>query len=262
MHILIITDCEGISCVDDIEMMNENNLSHQKARELLMDDINAAISGLFDGGATKVTVVDGHHSGTNFIKEELDPRAVELPIKEFSTMKIGTVKFDGICCIGCHAMAGTEKAFLDHTQSAAAWFDYCINGKKFGEIGQQAIWAGADNIPLIMVSGDEAACNEAKELVDGVSCAVVKTANERNKAICIPKTDALKLIYDAAKCGIENINTIKPIKVQLPCLVELTLAHSEYCDEIMKASPELKRVGRTITKILKNITSYRDLVAF
>ena len=63
MHIYIITDLEGISAVDSIDMMDENSEGYKLACERLMSDTNAAIEGAFAGGADKVYVVDGHGSG-------------------------------------------------------------------------------------------------------------------------------------------------------------------------------------------------------
>ena len=77
-------------------------------------------------------------------------------------------------CVGAHAMAGTEKAFLDHTQSSTDWFEYCIAGNPQGEMAQQAYFLGAFGVPLVMMSGDAAACAEAKALVPNVAIACVK----------------------------------------------------------------------------------------
>jgi D-aminopeptidase len=37
-------------------------------------------------------------------------------------------EIDAYAEIGLHAMAGTQNAFLEHTQSSKQWFDYQING--------------------------------------------------------------------------------------------------------------------------------------
>ena len=56
MRIYIITDLEGISGVDSIDMMDENSEGYKLACERLMSDTNAAIEGAFAGGADKVYV--------------------------------------------------------------------------------------------------------------------------------------------------------------------------------------------------------------
>ena len=42
---------------------------HLEARRLLMGDINAAVQGAIDGGATEVVVWDNHDGGHNAIME-------------------------------------------------------------------------------------------------------------------------------------------------------------------------------------------------
>lgn len=119
MHVYIITDLEGVSGVDSMDMvMDESASPYQEARRLLMEDTNAAIDGAFAGGATKVSVVDGHRSGKNFIVELLDPRAIHVSAFDMALANVEDFEVDAVLCVGAHAMAGTPQAFLDHTQSS------------------------------------------------------------------------------------------------------------------------------------------------
>ena len=147
MKVFIETDLEGISGVSRAEMVAD---SHRYALERLMADTNAAVRGAIDAGAERVFVLDGHGGGKNFIPGLLDPRAEQTGIDR--------VKEADLCfIIGMHAMAGTQNAFLDHTQSSVSWHHYRVNGRRYGECGQLAAYAGAYGIPLGMVSGDFAA---------------------------------------------------------------------------------------------------------
>jgi len=255
-HVLIMTDLEGISMVDNISMMQGEG--YESACRFLMEDLNAAVDGAFAGGAKKVSVVDGHGTGKNFPEGLLDPRAVQVPTLEFCRGPLH--EYDVVLSIGCHAKAGTEKSFLDHTQSSASWFDYCVNGKSLGEIGQQAILSGAYGIPLVMVSGDEAACIEARSLIPNIACAAVKTAEIRNEALCLPEEEAHRRIYEAAKDGVLRSDEIAPYKITLPARLELTLYRSDYCDQIMSHARGVSRSGRTLTKTIETVQCLYDLV--
>ena len=259
MRVMILTDLEGISNVDTIKAVDESTEYYTDACNKLMDDINATVSGAFDAGADEVYVIDGHGCAHNFVEGKLDPRAVQLSPYEL-TGSMTYEGFDAFLTIGCHAKAGTEKAFLDHTQSSAAWFDYTVGGKSYGEIGQQAICFGSYDKPIVMVSGDKAACDEAKSLIPNIAAACVKTANERNVAECIPHEEALKLIYDAAYDGVKRINEIKPYKISLPTEVALTLYRSDYCDNEHKRCPSFKREGRTLKKTVNEIIHFTDIL--
>jgi len=259
MKIFIMTDLEGISGIDHIDMIGKNPEEYEKAREYLMLDVNATVRGLFDGGADEVTVFDGHGSGSNFIKEKLDPRAHQITIEEYFKTPIEKWNFDGFVSIGCHAMAGTVNAFLDHTQSSLAWFDFKINGKSYGEIGQQAVLFGVACIPLLMVSGDSAACREAEELVPGIVAACTKNAVERNRASCLPVEKSTSLIYEAAKNAIIHIGKTKPYKIDLPVTLDVTFTRNDYCDEAIKRDASLIRDGRRVTRRLDKISSALDI---
>ena len=75
MKIYIHTDLEGVSGIDNIEMMARDHERHEEAVRNLMADLNAAVDGAFAGGADHVTVLDSHGGGGNFILDLLDERA-------------------------------------------------------------------------------------------------------------------------------------------------------------------------------------------
>ena len=75
MHVLIMTDLEGVSCVDTMDSIARDTQAYRNSCVLLTQDTNAAIDGAFLGGADRVTVVDGHGTGVNFVPGMLDKRA-------------------------------------------------------------------------------------------------------------------------------------------------------------------------------------------
>ena len=259
MHVIIITDLEGISCVDSIDMIIPfGSELNKKACEYLMHDTNAAIDGAFLGGATKVTVVDGHGGANNFIMDRLDKRATYINAREFIDANPKDFSYDALMCVGAHAMAGTVGAFLDHTQSSTEWFEYKINGIPCGEMAQQAYTLGVAGTPLVMMSGDTAACQEAKEMFPCVVCAEVKHATIRNMAECLPLEESLEIIRNAAKQGVEKAKEIKPTIISLPAEITVTFTRNDYCDFRFKEGIT-QRNGRTLTKTIKEISCYRDL---
>ena len=259
MKVLILTDLEGISGVDSIDMIFEGE-GYEIARRELMADVNVAVEGALSGGADEVYVSDGHYQGKNFIMELLTDKAIYLSCFDF--VKKEASGYDALVSLGCHAMAGTENAFLDHTQNSRTWFEYTVGGTPYGEIGQQAITLGAYGTPLVAVTGDKAACDEAAALVEGVATASVKTAKGRNKADCLPTDEARKLIFEAVRDGVKRYREIKPYTVKTPTEVSVTLVRNDETDNYMAQNPNLKRCGRTVTKTVNEIKKYNDLVKF
>jgi len=258
MKILLMTDLEGITNVDSIDCIFEAE-PYELARAELMKDVNAAIAGYYDAGAEKVYVVDGHGGGTNFIKEMLDPRAEQLVYPEWDKL-IASKGVDAYAEIGLHAMAGAMNAFLEHTQNSKKWFDCKINGRSSGELIQGAGFAGAFDIPMILVTGDYAVCEEAKAFLGDIATVPVKRAVGRNKAVSLPSEEARRAIYEGAKYSVSLIGRVKPYKVQLPAEILYTFQRTDYADDYARLD-RLSRVdSRTVRKWVTEITSYKDLL--
>ena len=235
MKVYIMTDLEGVTDVVDAAQMDvEDEATYRRSCENLMLDLNAAVAGAFDGGATHVAVVDGHGGRTrhNFILDMLDDRAYYVDrMKEEGRVLDET--YAASFAIGCHAMAGTINGFLDHTQSSATIFNWYLNGRKIGEIAQTALSSAACGVPLVMVSGDEAACAEARAFFDPIETAAVKQGVGRNKAIHYPADEARARIREAARKSLALVGTARPFAPILPMEVKVEFNRSDYCDQYM-----------------------------
>lgn len=258
MKVVIMTDLEGISGVDSIDMMDESGNGYQEACRRLMADTNAAVQGAIDAGASEILVYDGHGSGKNFLFGGLDSRA-----KQFWDFNASDL-WDNCAAyleIGLHAKAGTMDAFLEHTQSSVRWYNYYINGKPYGELVQGAAYCGAYGVPMVMVSGDKAACAEAAELISGIECAVVKQAIGRNHAESIALEEAEQRIREAARRGICKAAEISPFRISLPAELRVEYCRVDYCEEMLKGHPERKRLdSRSLMRTITKIETYNDLL--
>ena len=163
------------------------------------------------------------------------------------------VSYDGVILLGHHARAGTQNGFLDHTMNSRQWFEYRINGQAVGEIGIEAAYAGQFGVPVIAVSGDEAAVREAQALLGPVEGAVVKWGVGRNRARCLALPAAHQAIRDAVARGIKAIDRMAPFQPELPAVVELTLYRSDFADAYA-ARPGVERVGaRTVRRRIESL---------
>jgi len=255
MKIYILTDMEGISGIWRPEQVQKGNPEYERARKFLCEDVNSAIAGAFDGGATEVVVLDGHGGGDNFILEIMDERATYETVKNpLEVMPSLNENFGGLMQIGCHAMAGTLNGFLDHTQSSTSWFNFYVNGVKFGEIEQAGAYAGAFGVPVIMVTGDKAACEEARRFFGEIELVSVKEGLGRNRAKCIAPKTAHKMIHDAAVRAVQRAKSgeFKPFILKEPIEMKLELCRSDYADEYA-ARPGVERLdARTVRKIIRS----------
>jgi len=75
MKILIAADMEGITGVINWDQVNPAHAEYPRFRKIMTEEVNAAISGVYEGGVDEVVVADGHAGGSNIMIELLDPRA-------------------------------------------------------------------------------------------------------------------------------------------------------------------------------------------
>lgn len=256
MNVLIIAGIDGTSGVDNIEMLNKaaNTEGYLTACKNMMNDVNAAVEGFLDGGAETVYVLDEEN---HFIDGALDKRAVLLNNNSWEQV-VKEGKIDAFAEVCTHAKAGTEKAFSDRTKDELRWFDFSINGYICGEMFIHAAFMGKYDIPLVMVSGDNAACIEATSVFGDVATAPVKRAVGRNTAISVSPEEAKRLIYDAAKRGATIKNEITPISVHTPAEIVLTYTRADYC-ELALPNRKLERLDvRTLRKYINSFDSCKD----
>ncbi|MGB9598004.1 MAG: M55 family metallopeptidase [Candidatus Poribacteria bacterium] len=249
MKIYIHTDLEGISGVDNLDMMAREHPRHKEALENLMLDVNAAVDGAFAGGADHVTVLDSHGGGGNFILDILDKRAENDTKPNKKWWGILDESYNATFFIGAHAMAGTINGFLDHTQSSLTWFNYSVNHRKMGELGQWAMVAGAFGVPLVMVSGDEAACVEAKQFFNPVETAIVKYGVGRNRARLVDLEEARARIRESARRAISIIKNARPFVLSKPMEIIVEYTRSDYCDGVASRNGVERLDARTVRKV-------------
>lgn len=235
MKILIAADMEGITGVVNWNQVDPGHAEYGRFRKLMTGDVNAAIQGAFEAGATEVVVTDGHSYGYNLLIEELDPRAVLNSGNDAPFAMLQGIGEDihGVILIGYHARVGTQNAILDHTWSSRRVANLWINETLIGEIGLNAAVCGHFNVPVIMISGDQSACQEAEELLGAVEQAVVKQATGRMSAECLPPEVSHQKIKESATIAVRNLiesRASAPFRPQVPLRLTIQFAHSDMAD--------------------------------
>ena len=201
MKLLIAVDMEGITGVVDWKHVDSTHLEYQRFRHVMTADVNAAITGAAQGGADEILVADGHGYGKNILIEELDPRAslnsgTPSPFAMVQGIDTGV---QAAMFVGYHAHMSTEKAVLAHTWSSERVSNVWLNGRLVGEIGLNGSVCGSFGAPVLLLTGDQAACNEAQDWLPGIETVAVKKASGRYAAECLPPGVTHPLITQAAE---------------------------------------------------------------
>ena len=217
MRVLIIADIEGISGVYTVDQTSPKLTRFNEGRDCMTADINACAAGLKAAGVDFVAARDCHGNSFSVRWENISDDVDELVCGEIYSDRFDQLEtFDAVVLLGYHAMAGTHKAVLEHSMSSREIQNYWINGEKAGEVAIDAGIAGDKGVPVIMVSGDDKVCKEAKELLPWIETAQVKRGLSSFGAAMLPPQRAHKLIFDTAKKAVENIKNAKPLVFDKP----------------------------------------------
>jgi len=145
--------------------------------------------------------------------------------------------------VGYHAEAGTAAAILDHTISSAVVHAVRINGLELPELGINAAVAGYFKVPVVMLSGDAAACRQAKAVLGPeIATAEVKEAIGRSAAKLVPQEEARQRLRDAAREGLLKRDRIPVFKLAPPLNFELEF-HTSAQAEMPLLLPQIRRLN-------------------
>lgn len=270
MKVLIACDMEGISGVTTWDDVTPGTANHARFRRIMTMDVNAAIKGCVQAGVEEFVVTDGHDMGSNILIEELDPRARLISGMEgpFSMVQGVDGGVSAALFVGYHARRGSQNAVLDHTWSSAAVANLWLNGKLTGEIGLNAAVCGHFDVPIVMLSGDQTACAEAADLIDGIELAAVKQARGRMVAECLSLETAQSRIREAAGRGINRVRAGVPppsYTIEAPIMAAVEFITTEMADKavLLPGSTRLDgtRIQFTAADMVTAYRSFRAAVA-
>jgi D-amino peptidase len=228
MRVHVISDMEGVAGIVKWEQVEGGAAMYEEGRRLYTEEINAAVRGAKAAGATEIVVMDCHGAGkgwtfNSLIPDQLDP-ACEFVVQDKWTSYTGFLEegCDAALFVGMHARAGTPDGVLNHTVSGQEWQDLRFNGTLVGETGINAALCGTWGCPVLLVTGDSAVCEEARELLgEGLTTVSVKEGLGQRSARQLPAARARELIEDGAKRALSDLKAVPPYALGKPCEIEV-----------------------------------------
>ncbi len=272
MKVAIMTDVEGVAgVINSADWIHTDSKYYEQAKVLLTEEVNAAIKGLYDAGATETVVIDAHGPGAiNTVL--LDKRALYSRGWDVTYQFGLNDGFDAIIWVGQHAKAGTILSHLTHTGTFYV-LEERINGMSVGEYAINAFVAGMYGVPAVFVAGERALKEEVMEITpwvhfvevkhgvtrdNGAKCDAESYAKHNWGAIHVHPEVARQRIYEGAKAALEdfikNPDKFKPVCPKPPYTFEIwTRKRKEY--------PAEKIVKRHDTNLLKALNGEYEIYA-
>ncbi len=223
---------------------------YERARSRMTREVNAAVEGALAAGAEEVIVNDAHGGMRNLVPEELHPSVRYTTGNDKPLVMMQGIDEPGVEAVfytGYHARAGTPGGPLAHTWSL--WLnDIRINGVSVGEYGLNAVVAGYYDVPVTMVSGDNLAVAQTRELLgEQVVGVTVKDGYSETSAIHVHPDEALEMIRAGAEEAISNLDRMRVYRLPENATIEIDTDHQNRVSYACQI-PGVERVGwRTLS---------------
>jgi D-amino peptidase len=231
VRVHVISDMEGVAGIVKWGQTEGGHKLYDEGRVLYTEEINAAVRGAKAAGATEIVVMDCHGAGSDYtfnslVPDLLDPDCDYVVQSEWTEYTAFLEEgCDAALFVGMHAMAGAEKGVLSHTVSGQAWQNLRFNGTLVGETGINAALCGHWDVPVLLVTGDRAVCEEARALLgDGLTTVEVKVGLGRFSARMKTPQRARELIEEGARRALSDLSAVRPYDPGRPCEIEIDFA--------------------------------------
>lgn len=219
MKVYVSVDMEGVSGLTDPDDMRPGGGGYALGQELMTGDANAAVGGAFEAGAAEVLVNDSHYKARNLRLDLIDPRCRVIRGRN-RPLRMGQGldgSFAAALLIGYHSRAGADTCgVLSHTWMGREVENIWLNGRLVGEIGIVAALAGSLGVPVALVTGDEAVCEEARLLLRDAETVAVKRGLDRFSAELVPPEAAQGQIRAGSVRALKSLDRRKPWTVGEP----------------------------------------------
>jgi D-amino peptidase len=262
VKIFISSDMEGTAGVVDWSQCIAGGPDYDYYRGLLQGEVNAAIEGAMEAGATEFLVNDSHSKMQNLRPDELAGRARYLSgrHKPMYMMQGLDSSYDAVFFVSYHGSMSTSSP-LSHTYNPRAIAEVRLGGRVVGESGINALVAQGYCVPVVLVTGDDVTADEMVAVCPSAHAAVVKRSVTRFAADSLHPAAARDLIRARARAAIESLADARPPAFELPATLEVSFRNPDLA-ELATRITGVRRIDATRVAITHDdpITLYEIFV--
>jgi D-amino peptidase len=244
LKVHISVDMEGVAGVVTGDQLSPAGFEYGRFREFMTREAMAAVTAAKAAGATEIVVADSHGNGENLLIEQFPPdiKIVRSWPRKLSMMAGIDSTFDAAIFIGYHASTSNPTGVRAHTNSSATLTRVALNGVDMTEGSWNAAIAGHFNVPVVMVSGDDAAIAEVQKVIGPIEAVETKRSLGFHSALTLTPQAAAELIGPKVKAGLARRAQIKPYKPSGEVTVDVSFKHYLPA-EVLAYLPLFERAG-------------------
>ncbi|HEX9563927.1 MAG TPA: M55 family metallopeptidase [Gemmatimonadaceae bacterium] len=264
VKVYISVDMEGVGGVVTSEQLGPTGFEYARARQWMTDEALAAIQGAREAGATEIIVSDSHGNGQNLLIDQFpaDVTLIRSWPRPLMMMEGIDASFAAAVFVGYHAGTSNVNGVRAHTMSSATLTSVKLNGVEVPEGGLNAAIAGHFGVPVVAVTGDDAAVAEVRQFTGPIAGAVVKRAISFHAASTLTPKAAQDLIRASVKSGVEQRASSRPHILAGPITLEMSFKHYRTA-ELLAYLPIVTRVdAHTIRFVGKDIVEVSKFIEF
>ena len=234
LKVYISADMEGVAGVVTGDQLGPTGFEYDRFRGFMTAEVLAAIQGARDAGATTIVVSDSHGNGENLLIERFTD---DVTIVRSWPRPLGMM-------------------------SSATLTGVRLNGVAMPESGINAAIAGRLGVPIVAISGDDAAVAEAQKLIGNMEGAVVKQAISFHAAATMTPEAAQKLIREKVKAGVARRGEMRPYTVTTPIRLEVSFKHYRQAEILAYLSVVERIDSHSIRFTSRDITEISKFLEF
>lgn len=264
LKVHISVDMEGVAGTVTADQLGPTGFEYGRFREFMTKEAVAAVLAAKAAGATEIVVVDSHGNGENLLIEQFpaDVKVIRSFPRKLSMMAGVDQAVDAALFIGYHASTTNPAGVRAHTFSSATLTRVAINGVDMSEGSWNAAIAGQFGVPVIMMSGDDAAVAEVRGVVGDLEAAEVKKSLGFHSAMTLTPEASVALIGQKVKAAFARRASFKPYVVKTPVTVDVAFKHYMPA-EVLAFLPTFERTGaHAVRFVAKDMAEASRIMAF
>jgi D-amino peptidase len=227
LKVYISVDMEGVAGVVTGDQLGPGSFEYPKFREFMTRETLSAVQAAKQAGATEILVADSHGNMENLLIDMFPPdvRLIRGSPRRLTMMAGIDRTFDAVIFIGYHASTNNLHGVRAHTFSSARLTRVALNGTVVTEGAYNAAIAGHFGVPVVMISGDDAAVAEVRSLVGNIEGFETKKSLGFHSANSLTPEASIAGIAQKVKAALARRGDFKPYVVAAPITLDVSFKH-------------------------------------
>jgi D-amino peptidase len=224
LKVHISVDMEGVVGTVTGDQLGPTGFEYGRFREFMTREALAAVEAAKAAGATEIVVADSHGNGENLLIEQFpaDVRIIRSWPRRLGMVAGVDDAVDAAIFIGYHAGTNNATGVRAHTFSSANLTRVALNGTNVTEGSWNAAIAGHFGVPVVMMSGDDAAIAEVRKVVGNIEAAETKRTLGFHSASTLTPQASYDLIRERVRAALSRLGDFKPLTIAGPITVDVS----------------------------------------